>query len=390
MPAGLDRGARAVAAQEVRDGLRGRRQLAIRAVLPVLLFAVVLVTAIATRGVDQTEEPYRVAVEGDLSGAREALALLPADAVIIEPVDDAAVAVAGGATIGLVVPDGLDAARARGEPAVIEIQRSVGASRARAATSLVVGVFGDADLAMVKASARDAGIDANVGVAAFDQVDVQLTERGTRELSGGLAPALLTLQAALLVSASATQLLSRQRRGLLTAQLLLPVSRWQLSLAKGAASLVLGMVAGAPVLVVVLGIVGVINATRSGVVAALVGVLACVVASLALSALAAALGLAVGVRARSQEQISLASMVVVVGFAVVAAVVALGEHRVFEVLAVVPLVGVVSTLRDVLAGEGSVVLFVVGVASTLLAAAAIVWRTSRHVDAERLVLRSAG
>ncbi|MCB1261663.1 MAG: hypothetical protein KDB33_14940, partial [Acidimicrobiales bacterium] len=70
--------------------------------------------------------------------------------------------------------------------------------------------------------------------------------------------------------------------------------------------------------------------------------------------------------------------------------VALGEHRVFEVLAVVPLVGVVSTLRDVLAGEGSVVLFVVGVASTLLAAAAIVWRTSRHVDAERLVLRSAG
>ncbi|MEZ5133610.1 MAG: hypothetical protein R2699_00735 [Acidimicrobiales bacterium] len=168
------------------------------------------------------------------------------------------------------------------------------------------------------------------------------------------------------------------------------MSRWQLSLAKGAASLVLGMVAGAPVLVVVRGLVGVINATRSGVVAALVGVLACVVASLALSALAAALGLAVGVRARSQEQISLASMVVVVGFAVVAAVVALGEHRVVEVLAVVPLVGVVSTLRDVLAGEGSVVLFVVGVASTLLAAAAIVWRTSRHVDAERLVLRSAG
>ena len=162
-----------------------------------------------------------------------------------------------------------------------------------------------------------------------------------------------------------------------------------LALAKMTGELLVGLVAASPVLLAILVFVTVIAAGRDGALVATGALLACLATALALSVLAASIGLAIGTRARSQEQVSLLTMLSLVLFAVVAAFFALGEHGSFGALGFIPLGGLVTTLRDLLTGDGSVVWFAVGLTSTLLTALLLVWRTSRRFDAERLVLRGA-
>ena len=223
----------------------------------------------------------------------------------------------------------------------------------------------------------------------IDRIDVLLTRAGTQELSAQLVPALLVLQAAMLVSATATRVLGRRNRGLMMTQLLLPLPRRDLARAKAIAELGLGLIAAAPVLLAVT-VFAVITAwQRGGPWVALVAALTTLVAAVALAMPMVAVGLLIGTVARSQEQVTLGTTISLVVTAMVAAFTALGSFPRPAGLAVVPVQGVVSALRDVLNGVGSPWWFAVSLASTTLFAVAVTRLAGRTFNADRLVLRIA-
>jgi hypothetical protein len=79
----------------------------------------------------------------------------------------------------------------------------------------------------------------------------------------------------------------------------------------------------------------------------------------------------------------------VVGATVVAALVGLGVQQLPEIVALVPLAGVVSETRATLSGDGRPLALVAAWVVTLLLAGVLVLRGGRALEAERLVRRGA-
>src|SRR5690606_12581449 len=154
------------------------------------------------------------------------------------------------------------------------------------------------------------------------------------------------LQAGLITGAVATRLVARRTGGRLVHQLLLPVDRRDVALGKGLAELALGLVTALPIVVPVVIFVAIVQTSRHGALSAIAFVVATVAASVVLSAVMAAAGVLIGSVSRSQEQVTLGSAGAVVWMAVVAAVFALGSSARPDALAVVPVVGIVVSLRN--------------------------------------------
>jgi len=395
---------RAVAGLEALDGLRSRRQLVVRAVTPIILFVCVLGVTIALRGVDQRNHPqaYRIAVEGDYDGARGTLALLNPGRLEFFPVPDSRLATIDGADAGLHVPDHLDQTLAEQHDAVVplELHEVTSNPSSRAGVVLVQSAFVDLHTSSVQTRVDDAlrargtvpGAAATgpTRVGRFEPltINVEVTSAGTRTLTSQVIPGLLCLQAALLVAGTANRLVSRRSRGLLTAQLLLPISRRSLAIAKGLGELAVGFVTASPVMIALLGF-GAIIALRDGSPAqAVIQLVATVLAMLTLFGFTTMVGVVIGTAARTQEQVSLATGGAVIVAALVATIVALGPVTPPPALAVVPFAGAIGMLREVLNGTGSFGALVVGALTTVLGSYIISLFGGRSLNGERLVLRN--
>lgn len=383
---------RAIAAVEALDGLRSRRQLVVRALTPILLFVCVLGITLGLRGADTRTHPnaYRVAVEGDYAGARHTLDGLNPERLELFPADDARVAAISGADAGMRVPDHLDDTLRDqfGTDVPIELYEITINPPSRAAAVLVQSGFVEVQKNRVRERIR-----AETGAAAdqaspltLDVVNVERTAAGTRSLTAQVVPGLLCLQAALLVAGTANRLVSRRTRGLLLAQLVLPVSRRALAFAKGLGELGVGLVTAVPVVAAVLAFGWLANTGGAG--TAVVALVASVVTMLALFAMTTALGVVIGTAARTQEQVSLATGAAVIVATLIASTVALSDRAAPAAVSLVPFAGSVGALRSILDGAGSPVSLVVATASTLLGALALTAWAGRSLDAERMVMRN--
>ena len=393
---------RAVAAVEALDGLRARRQLVVRGLTPIVLFVAVLGLTIALRGADTRNHPqaYTIAVEGDFAGAQRTLERLNPDRLDFVPVSDARLAAIDGADAGMRVPDRLDDLLTTQPDALvpIELHEVTVNPSSRAAVILVQSALVDQHAAEVRgrldaalaAQAPSPGDEAVRSTGHFEPltINAERTVAGTRTLTSQVIPGLLCLQAALLVAGTANRLVSRRSRGLLTAQLLLPISRRSLALAKGLGELLVGMVTASPVILAVLAF-GAIIALRDGTPAhALVQVAATSLAMISLFAFTTMVGVLIGTTARTQEQVSLATGGAVILAALVATIVALGPIAPPPALAIVPFAGAIGMLREVLNGTGSFAALVVAALSSIAGALAISVLGGRSLDGERMVLRN--
>jgi hypothetical protein len=380
----------AVASVEALDGFRSRRQLLVRAVTPIVLFACVLGITLALRGADTRTHPdaYRVAVQGDFAGAQRTLRALNPERLVFYPATDAKIAAVSEADAGMAVPDGLDAVLEQHPDTLAPVQvfQVTLNPPSRAAAILVKSGF--ADMKKRQVVERLGSVDDGGQRAEFtlDIVNVERTEAGTRTITSQVIPGLVLLQAAMLVAGTSNRLVSRRTRGLLMAQLVLPVSRRALALAKGLGELAIGTLTAAPVIVVILAF-GVASAT-TGSVNASVHLVLTAFTMLTLFAFTTALGVVIGTAARTQEQVSLATGAALIVATLVATTVALSEVARPAWISIIPVVGSVSTLRDLLNGTGSVVAVLVAGAFTLLGAFLLVLPAGRALDAERMVMRN--
>lgn len=380
----------AIASVEALDGLRSRRQLAVRAVTPIILFLCVLGITLALRGADTRTHPdaYRIAVQGDYAGARRTLDALNPGRLTFFPASDAKIAAVTDADAGMAVPDRLDEVLEQGRDTVVPVQvfEVTVNPPSRAAAVLVRSGFSELKKRqMVDRIHAVTGADAN-GFFTLDVINVERTEVGTRNLASQVIPGLVLLQAAMLVAGTSNRLVSRRTRGLLMGQLVLPVTRRSLALAKGLGELVIGTVTAIPVIAVILAF-GVLTAS-TGAANAVANLVVTALSMLALFAFTTALGVVIGSAARTQEQVSLATGAALIVATLVATTVALAEIARPAWFALIPVVGTISTLRDLLNGGGSVLAVLLAAAATLAGAALLLVPAGRSLDAERMVMRN--
>ena len=382
---------RAVAGLEALDGLRSRRQLIVRALTPVVLFACLAGLTLALRGVDTRNhpQPYDVVVEGDVAGARQTLAQLRPDRLTFRPVDDARLATTNGAEAGVRLPPGLDEAMARGDAVTVDVYTNALDGGSRAAAALLRSAIVDLHAQQVRGQLAELPSGgAAPGGFTLDLTNVERTAQGTRSLTSQLIPGLLCLQAALLVAGTANRLVSRRTRGVLVAQLLLPVSRRNLALAKGLGELVVGFVTAAPIMVAVLGFGAVLAFHDGNALQAVTATVATFLAAVVLFALTTTVGVLIGTASRTQEQVSLATGSAVVLAALVATTIGLSTVPVPPALSLIPFAGTIGQLRVLLDGNGSFAWFAVSLATTLIGALAVTTLGGRSLDAQRVVMRS--
>jgi len=380
----------AIASVEALDGFRSRRQLLVRAVTPIFLFACVLGITLALRGADTRTHPdaYRIAVQGDYAGARRTLDALNPDRLVFFPSGDAKIAAVTNADAGIALPDNLDdlLARPGNEIAPVQVFEVTANPPSRAAAVLVRSGFSELKKRQVVDRIRAVTGGEVAGVFTLDVVNVERTQVGTRSLTSQVIPGLVLLQAAMLVAGTSNRLVSRRTRGLMMSQLVLPVPRRTLALAKGLGELSIGTLTATPLIVVILGF-GVITASTEPLNASAHFVVTAL-SMLALFAFTTALGVVIGSAARTQEQVSLATGAALVVATVIATTVALAEIARPAWFALIPVVGSVSTLRDLLNGTGSIAAVLVGAVSTLAGAALLLVPAGRSLDAERMVMRN--
>lgn len=385
---------RAIAGLETLDGVRDRRQILVRALTPVVLFLCVLGVSLGLSGTDSRShpQPYTVAVEGDIGGAADTLAAL-SDRLEFIPVDDARLAAFDQTELGIRIPDAMDQTRRDDPGAVIAIEIfQVGIDPpSRAGSLLLQSSLANLEYesARLQLEEQRASTESGRGDSiAVTVLNVERSQAGTRTLVSQVIPGLLCLQAALLVAGTANRIVSRRSRGLLMAQLLLPVSRRALATAKGLGELVVGCVTASPVIAAVLGF-GLLSAAFTGALSStFVHLVAIVITMVGLFSFTTALGVVIGTSARTQEQVSLATGAAVIVASLIAVIVAIGDRSPPAIIAIVPVAGSVGSLRDVLEGSGSVLAVAIATVTTLAATLLVVVRTGRSLDAERMVLRN--
>lgn len=384
----MNAGTRALAGLWWKDGRRAWRVLLVRALIPLLLLGIIAVATIA-RSDDQSQnrETFTVAVAGDVDVVRDRLDPLVASRLRLVPTDDPGFATAFGADAGLRVPPGTAERIARGEPAVVEVYVRASDRSSRAAASVVGTALADLSLREVRLSVPDV---AN-GVVAYEIVDVQRTREGAQSMYAQVAAALLALHAAMLVGTSGARLAGRRHSAQTAAVMLLPLSRRSLVNAATISETALGLVSSIPLLVpTALGAIA-FALLESGWSALPATVVAVVAASTVLCAAMVALGTTIGLRVQSSEQVSFLSSLAVVGMAVVAGVVALGEHPPPAPIAVIPVAGVIDALRRTLTDGDplSLVWLVIACASTAAATWLLLGAAARSSDHQPMGMRAS-
>ncbi len=381
----------ALARLEILDGLRSRRQLVVRTLTPLLLLLIVLGVTLLTRSTPgPRSDPYVVAVQGDIAGARQTLAQLSTDRLHLVPSADAAVDAARSADLGMVIPDALDAKIAKGDPVDVVLLETALAAESRSASAHVRAGFGAMHEQAVLREIDQGGAQVTPAPISIDAIDVQRGSQAASFETAGLVTAMILLQASMLVASTATRLMSRHNRGLLASQLLLPIQRWQLAVAKTRAELTVGTIAALPVLVACAIATIWTSSTRSGVVAGFASVAVLTLSYLMLAVLMCSVGLLVSTVCRTQEQVSLASAAVVVMCAVIASTVSLQNAPPVVVSRLIPVVGLMQSTQTTLLGwDGQAGWLVLGAATTLGLAAIVIKVAGGKFDAERLVLRGS-
>jgi hypothetical protein len=380
---------RILSGPEFTEGLRNRRQLVVRAVTPLLALSAVF--AFTQERERLAGDAYQIAVQGDIAGAGETLTALAqaptlqgSDTPPLEftPTDSAAVAVAGSADAGLVLPDGLDDALASGATATIDVYTDAAERPSRAAAALLRAALfehlaplpGEVGLAIVGVTSTDEDTD-GVGQA--------------RDDLGRVVAAYVLLQGAVLVGTAAVRLTGRRATGNLVPQLLLPVPRFELLTSRGLTELGLGMLTGLPMLgLVALTAVLILIADGATATAALTLVMIPLTAAAIAVPLICA-GLTIGIRARSAQQVSgltAASLVVV---SVAARFVSGIGDEPARYLAAVPLVGPSYILRETIAGRFDPLGLIVALVSTLVLGWIVLRAAAHLMGGEHLALRSA-
>jgi hypothetical protein len=381
---------RVLARPEVTDGLRNRRLLLVRALTPLAFLLIVGAITSSAGPAMVADDRYQIAVEGDLEGATVTLERLShppgvrgdAEAPLrFVSTDDASLAITRDADVGLVVPDDLDASLAAGDDVAIVLHTKAEDRPSRAAASLLRAALFDEVRPL--SSALDLGVTSveyRKQDAAADDVRIAL--------AAGIA-ALVLLQAGVLVGTAAGRLTGRRAGGALVPLLLLPVSRRDLVAARAASEVALGAVTALPLVGLLTLATAAYVATRGDWVDAVL-----VLALVPLGFVATALplvttGLAVGIRARSVQQVSALTafglVIVALGARFVAGSVTVGPSW----LTVVPVVGPPLALARTLAGLGEPVGWALALVSTIGTTTAVGALAVRFLQGEHLALRDA-
>lgn len=375
-------GAGTIARAETVDGLRRRRQLVVRALTPLLLFAFLLGLGAVSSKTGEAGDTYTVAVTGELDGAAELLAVLDANPrLTLVDADDAALAAAEETDAALAFTGDADEAWSRGDPVEIVVYSSVSETNSNAAASLV--------RSLLTREWRDERLAAAGAPSAFDVsvIDVVTTPEGARGTVAQVTAALVVLQAVVLVGGAAMRFGGRQVSGTLTAQLLLPLKRSELLLGKGLGELAVGLTASAPILFLITLVTVVATYVDGGLLSAIEALGAVVLTATVVSFVAVCIGLLIGARSRSAEQSSLYSAFAIVFVAVVVNFFILGEPR-GDLTTLLPVAGSAKVLRDVVSGSGNLPAVVVATTTSVLLGLALIWSAARRLDVERLVLRT--
>jgi hypothetical protein len=373
---------RLLARPELIDGVRNRRQLVIRALTPlVLLVALVLLAALTGGAETRAEDTYRIAVEGpldELAGVGDAVAAYDGGRLVLEPVDDAVLAVAEGDDAGLVV--------VATQPPAVEVVSDVTSNQSRAAASLLrASLYEDAPY---DPSATDPGV-LSVDIADVGRIERTSSGKEQREGLGRAAAGLVLIQGSVLVGTAAARVHGRRSTGALTPQLLLPLRRVDLVLGQGTAETGLGLITCLPVLgllafVVAVGLVAADSAAT--VVPALV-VMGLATVAVAVPLVAA--GLAIGIWARSSQQVAALTAGSFVIVAILARPVAITSGDPSAFLSALPLVGPALLVRQTIDGSFDPLAAVLAVLGTTLLTYVLVRLAARFLGREIVALRSS-
>ncbi|MDZ7731965.1 MAG: hypothetical protein U5R31_01620 [Acidimicrobiia bacterium] len=381
--AALRRGVTGLAQAEVLDGLRRRRQLVVRALTPIVLLGLLVGIELVAGDDDLTGTgDYRVAVAGDLEGAPGALAALR-DHPRLEVVEreDARVAADDGADLGLVFPPDFDRRLAAGD--VSSLVPVLGFDLpGRTAFALVAAELEGVWRSSLPSGASDARL--------FDVEVVETeAEREAESLVGQVVSAIVVLQAATVIGGAAARFTTRRAVGVLQSQLLLPVPRGALALAKGTAESLLGLVAVAPVVAAFALVALVVLVAEGAVLGGVATMVAVVLGTLSMLFPASVYGVLIGCAARSPQGASVASALGVVILAGVVSFVSIGPEPVGSLVAIVPIAGLAHGIRLVASGESAALVLAVGAVSTVALGAGLTVVTGRYLGTERLGQRTS-
>lgn len=363
---------------ELTDGLRNRRQLVIRGVTPLVLLASLVALAAVSGGVDnQADDSYRIAVEGTLSdpAVTDRLAVVAGGRLDLESVDDAALAVADAYDAGLVV------ARDSGGTTTVTVVSDAGSTRSRAAATLVrAGLYENAPY-------LDGALSVDIGDVG--RADRAVDPAQQRRSIGRALAGLLLVQASVLVGTAAARIHGRRTTGALLPQLLLPLRRTDVVLGQGYAEMGLGVVTGVPILAL-LGLVATGSLLANEAARAVIPALAVILfAFVAVAAPLVALGLAVGIRARSSQQVAAMTAGSFVLVAVLARPVAISPTEPAAAFAALPLVGPAMLVRQTVGGAFDPVVAVLALVGTVVATGLLVRLAARYLTREHVALRSS-
>jgi hypothetical protein len=379
---------RVLARPEVIDALRNRRLLIVRALTPLAFLIVVAGITSTTEPTLEAEDRFTVAVEGDLDGAASTLERIEQPATLggvdaprldFEPTDDAGLAIAHDADVGLVVPDDLDRALADGDDVTVTMHTKAEDRPSRASASLLRAALFEELRPLGDPLALDvAGVEYRSDDAATDDVRIAL--------AAGLAT-LVLLQGGVLIGTAASRLTGRRAGGALVPQLLLPVARRDLVAARTASEVVLGLLTAIPLVGLVTVIAAVYLLLDGDLATALLTLVLTPVAMVATALPLVTAGIAMGVRARSVQQVSALTAVGLVIVALGARFVAGAVTEGPALLAAIPILGPPLALARTVAGDGDPVAWVVALASTAVAAVVIGAAAVRLLRGEHLALR---
>ncbi len=224
----------------------------LRALTPLVLFGVVLGVSLSVRSSNPIRtDPYVVAVQGDFDGARQTLDGL-SDRLRFIPSTDATVDSVHAADLGIEVPDRLDQRLAAHEVVDMVVYESA------TTTALPIGerAFSPRRPGRHPRARRSSRPRRPAGRRTTSPSTWSIWSRASPP-PGCRAPAWsppsCCCKTTMIVGATATRLLSRGDHGLLAAELLLPMRRWHVALAKALADLQLGVLVAGPVVVFAVG-----------------------------------------------------------------------------------------------------------------------------------------
>ncbi len=341
----------------------------------------------------QQRAVHRVAIEGtgdDVAALAEALP--PAGFRLVSVTDARAAVLHGDADLGLHATGAIEPALAAEDGQVQgELLVLGGSNRSRAALGAVVGALGAHGLELTDARLRARGLaPATVRPLVVEEVDLSRTGRGRRLNLASLLPLLVLLPLASTVGVAAQRISGAKDQRVFEPLLVLPFTRREILLGKGASSCVIGAVTlGAVGLPLLAGRFVPLGTGGRTVDLPLHDVGLVLLVAVALLLLLVSLGIAVGAASRTSAELgSVLQMVTLPIFL-------LGSFLQFRSgipstpsLLALPFFGLLLCVRDVAIGALTAAHAAVAVGAGLGWGTAFVVIAARFLDSERSVLRT--